>query len=256
MFMHLLPASFHKLPLRVLQLLAMAVVLPLAACKQNKDEAPKPASPTLSLAAPANGTLAYDAEQTIRVVAVANAEGTVVNIRYQITPQFAAGWHYNAAENFSSTFVRDTTDIYLPTSAPSGNYVLSVMVTDQAGQTASETRAFAFTNPTDLAAPSISLLAPAPCNTLSLQAGDAFQVRANFSDDAGLDVLQVRLFSNANLMGTLLHTKQLSGTADTLDTQLSVAPSTLPGNYTLTLVVSDSALNVTTATVPVVISAD
>lgn len=246
----------HKLPLRVLQLFALTVVLALTACNNNKDEAPKPAAPTLSLAAPANGTLAYEAEETIRVVAVANAEGTVANIRYQITPQFAAGWHYNAAENFSSTYVRDTTDIYLPTSAPTGNYVLTVTVTDQAGQTATETRAFAFTNPTDLAAPSITLLTPAHGSTLNLQAGDVFQVRANFADDAGLDVLQVRLFTEGNLVSNLLHTKQLSGTTDSVDAQLMIPQSTLPGSYNLTLLVSDGALNVTTASVPVVISAD
>jgi hypothetical protein len=237
------------------QRFAVAVLLLLAACN-NKDQAPKPPAPILSLAAPANGTLAYEAEETLRVVAVANAEGTVANIRYQITPQFPAGWHYNAAKSFNSTFVRDTTDIYLPTSAPSGNYVLSVTVTDQAGQTASETRAFSFTNPTDLAAPSITLLTPAPGSTLSLQAGDVFQVRANFADDAGLDMLQVRLFTEDNLVSNLLRTKQLSGITDSFDEQLMIPQNTLHGRYNLTLLVSDGALNVTTATVPVVISAD
>ncbi|MBX3101830.1 MAG: Ig-like domain repeat protein [Bacteroidetes bacterium] len=225
----------------------------LVSCKKKEDDTPAPAAPTLVLLVPSAGTLSYAAEQTLRVVVQADAEGEVASIGYRIEPVSAGIWQYSSTRNFGRNAVRDTADIYLPTSAPAGEYRLRVTLTDKAGQTAEVTREFTFTNPNDLAAPAITIISPDPDQVLHTTAGSTLRLQASFRDDQALDILQVRLFTEDNLISNLLYTTELSGTQDAIDETVTL-PNVLPANYNLTFLVSDEALNVTTATVKVVIT--
>lgn len=239
-------------------LLFAALLLTLTACNTKDDPVPGDTeAPGLTLVTPtppaAGQRLPYAAESSIRIVVEGTDNEALGSWNVQVAGEGFAGWSVNTTLPLAGTAQRDTADLYVPATALPGNYTLTLTLTDAAGNTSQRTLPLSISNSRDLTAPTLTVTAPNPAQTLTTTAGAAVQLTASLTDETELSYVQV-LFRNSGLTvdQELVNTNLSGQTSYNLNQSVNL-PNVAAGNYTLRFLAIDKALNQKTVDVAVVI---
>jgi hypothetical protein len=231
------------------QLLALGLpwllMLMLAACDDSDNDTDSDNEPPkITIEAPdtANAPIQREAEQSVELILALQDDSGLDSLQVAVSPQ---GWQFQYGRALDATSFRDTTNMFIPASVPSGTYVIDIDVWDGDGNRANAALEVAVSNDADATAPELSI--DVPTDQQSFTQGDTIRVAGSASDNAGLSQLAYFLKRSGDTVTEVFDNAAAGQTNYPINQPIARADTLSPGSYTLEIQAGDQSNNFTTA---------